>query len=139
MPVRDIARREVVTAKPDTPVAALATELRDLKVGSVVIEEAGAPVGIVTDRDLVVRVLAEDIDPAETTAADVMTDDPATVDSEAGIFAVIDTMLSNGVRRIPIVDGDRIDGIVTHDDLTRLLAEESRELAAVVESESPAF
>jgi len=139
MPVRDIARREVVTAKPDTPIAAVASELRDLKVGSVVIEEAGAPVGIVTDRDIAVRVVAAERDPAETTAADVMTEDPVTVDSDAGVFAVIDAMLDNAVRRIPIVDDGRIDGILTHDDLTRLLAEESRELAAVVESESPAY
>lgn len=139
MPVIDIARREVVTAKPDTPIRAVASELRDLKVGSVVIEQDGNAVGIVTDRDIAVRVVAEDCDPDETVAEDVMTTDPVTVDPDAGIFDVIDAMLSNGVRRIPIVDNGRIDGIITHDDLTRLLAEESRELAAVVESESPAY
>lgn len=139
MPVTDIARRQVVTAKPNTPVTELAAQLRDSRVGSIVIEENGGPVGIVTDRDLTVRVLAENLDPGETTAADVMTRDPATVTSDAGIFDVIDTMLSNGVRRIPLVEDGRIDGIITHDDLTRLLAEEARELAAVVESESPPY
>lgn len=140
MPVSDLAREEVVTARRNTPVADLAKAERDENVGSVVIEDEGRPVGIVTDRDLAVRVLAEELDPATTTAEDVMTEDLCTAATDDGVFELIDSMCENGVRRIPVVDDEgQLAGIITHDDLSRLLADEYRNLAGVVEAESPPY
>jgi len=74
------------------------------------------------------------------TAADVMTADPATIPGEAGVFELTDAMRSAGVRRMPVVDdGGDLAGIVTLDDLNRLLVDELTNLADVVESESPPY
>ncbi|MFB6068917.1 MAG: CBS domain-containing protein [Halobacterium sp.] len=139
MPVRDIARPDTVTARPDDSVATVAAKMRDENVGSVVVVEDGSPVGIVTDRDLAVRTLADGVGPDGHTTADVMTGDPCCVDADAGVFELTEAMREHSVRRIPVVDGDRLEGIVTLDDLNTLFADEQRNLSAVVRSESPPY
>lgn len=140
MPVKDIAVKGVETADPETPVTELAEDMASAGVGSIVVTAEHRPVGIVTDRDLAVRVLAEDVDPATLVAADVMTEDPATVRSTAEELAVATEMYERGVRRMPVVDdGDHLVGIVTLDDLFGLFVAELADLAAVVEAESPPY
>lgn len=133
-------REDVVTARPDTSAQTLAETMRDENVGSVVIEDDHRrPVGIVTDRDLAVRVLAHGSDPTKILARDVMTEDPVTADVEDGVLEATATMRDNDARRLPIVNGEELVGILTLDDLQRLLVDEQRNLAAVVESESPPY
>jgi CBS domain-containing protein len=139
MTVSDLMRTEVVTASPDEPANELATAMRDESVGSVVITEDGAPVGIVTDRDLAVRITADGLDPSEMPARNVMTEDPATVDVDTGIMDLVDTMEEASVRRMPVVDGGELAGIVTLDDLSVLLTSEQQRLADVIEAESPPY
>lgn len=139
MTLETIVRKDVVTASPDTGVRELATAMREETVGSVVIVEEERPVGLVTDRDLTVRILGGDWDPETTTARDVMTSDPVTVPVEAGIFELTEIMEDAEVRRIPVVDGERLAGIVTLDDLYRLLVDELDNLGDVVEAESPPY
>lgn len=133
-------RKEVVTARPDNSVSELAEQMRDENVGSVVIEEDGEPVGIVTDRDLTTRVLADGRDPDGHTARDAMSEDIRTVPSDAGVMDLCNELGDACVRRMPVVGEDgSLEGIITHDDLNTLLADEQRELAAVIEAESPAY
>lgn len=139
MTLDDLARKEPVAATRNASIAEIASLMRDEMVGSVVIEEDDRPVGIVTDRDITVGVTAEGRDPDDVTAADVMTADPVTVDRDAGVFDVIRTMADNGVRRIPVVDGGRLYGIITLDDLDRLLSDERHTLSKVIEAESPPY
>lgn len=140
MTVSDLMRKEVVTAAPDHSVNDVARRMRDENVGSVVIEEEGKPVGIVTDRDLATRVLADGHDPDGRTAADAMTTDLRTVSTDTGVMELCNALGEACVRRMPVVDEDgALAGIITHDDLNTLLANEQRELAAVIEAESPAY
>lgn len=139
MTVADIARTDPVTTPPSTPIDDVARLLRDESVGCVVVTEGDDPRGIVTDRDIAVRITADNLDPEQMTAGDVMTETPVTVDVSAGVVDLCDTMATMGVRRVPVVEGGDLVGIVTLDDLVVLLATELSDLADVVRSESPPY
>lgn len=108
-----------------------AKRMRDGRVGSLVVVRSGRPIGIVTDRDIVVRAVAEGHDPSNTRIGDYVTYDPVTVFVHEGIETASQRMRRHGVRRLPIVDVDGIAvGMVTADDLLVLLG---GEMAAVCE------
>lgn len=140
MTVSDLMREEVVTARPEESVGDIAERMETEKVGSVVVERDGRPEGIVTDRDLATRVLANGGSADGWSAEDAMTADVKTVSTDTGVMELCSEMGDACVRRMPVVDDDGIlAGIVTHDDLHTLLADEQRELAEVIEAESPAY
>jgi CBS domain-containing protein len=139
MPVEDLARSDVVTADPDTSVAALATTMADEAVGSIVITDGETPVGIVTDRDLALRVLGADVDPSTQTAADVMTSDVQTIESTAGFYEVATVMAEHGIRRLPVCEGESLVGIISVDDLNELLADEHQHFADVIRAQRPEY
>ena len=140
MPVIDVARTGVMTAHRDQSAGNLATVMKEENVGSVIVEEEGRPVGIVTDRDLVLEVLEPRADPSAVTAAEIMTESPVTVAEDDGLFEAMTTMHEHAVRRLPVVnaDGD-VAGIVTLDDLFVMLADELDSLTGVIEAESPPY
>ncbi|WEL18495.1 CBS domain [Halorhabdus sp. SVX81] len=139
MPVTDLARSDVVTAQPETPVTELAGRMDAEDVGSVVITDDDTPVGIVTDRDLAIRVLGKQRDRTETTAADVMTEDLETIEADAGFYEATNLMSESGVRRLPVIDGAELSGIITADDLTELIADEEQQLASTIRAQRPAY
>ncbi|WP_027119048.1 CBS domain-containing protein [Natronorubrum tibetense] len=140
MPLENLARTDVVTAQEDESVQELATRMDDSHVGSVVITDGDEPTGIVTDRDLATRVLGEGMDPAETTAADVMSDDPTTVDETAGFYEATELMSEHGIRRLPVCnDSNELVGIITSDDLNELLADEHMQLSDVIRAQRPEY
>jgi signal-transduction protein with cAMP-binding, CBS, and nucleotidyltransferase domain len=139
MPVDDLARGDVVTADTDTPVEELASTMADESVGSVVVTDGDDPVGIVTDRDLTVRVLAGDHDPEESVAADVMTEKLETVDASAGFYDVATLMSDTGIRRVPVVENGDLVGIITLDDVTELLGDEQHHVAEIVRAQRPPY
>jgi CBS domain-containing protein len=117
MQIREVMTESVVTAPPDCSVGAVAEMMRERNVGSVVlVDGGGAPVGFITDRDVAISVVANGRDagdPAEAHASSpVITGDPGMDVNEAATL-----MVSHGVRRLPILDGDRMVGILTLDDL----------------------
>lgn len=111
----------------------VACRMRDYRVGCVVVTRGARPIGIVTDRDLAIRVVAEGRDPKATPVSDVVTYEATTLSREAGVETAVRLMRERGVRRLPIVTDDgRIVGIVTADDLTVLLAQQLAELGGSV-------
>ena len=139
MPIEDLARSDAVTADPGTPVADLAAAMAEKDVGSVVITTDGAPVGIVTDRDLTVRVLGADLDPTDQTAEDVMTDELQTVEPGAGFYEAAEVMADHGIRRLPVSDGDSLAGIIALDDISELLADEHQHLGDIIRAQRPEY
>jgi len=138
--IKTIVREEVVSASPTTTLTELAELMDDENIGSIVIVEDGQPRGIVTDRDITVQAVARGEDPTTATAADVMSDDPVTVEMESGIFGVIRVMTDSNVRRIPAIDEDgQLAGIVTFDDFVVLLGRELKLLSNLVEAEIPPY
>lgn len=139
MPVEDLARSDVITANPGTSVNELAATMADENVGSVVITDDETPVGIVTDRDLTVRVLGEEVDPTDQMAKDVMTSDLCTVEPGAGFYEIATLMADHGIRRLPVCEDDTLVGIITADDVTELLADEQQLLGDMIRAQRPEF
>lgn len=120
-----------VVAELSEPVINVARRMRDFRVGCVVVTRGARPIGIITDRDLVLRVVAEGLDPNTTLVSSVVTYDVTTLPRDAGIDTAVRLMSERGVRRLPIVTDDgRVTGIVTADDLTVLLTQELSQLGA---------
>lgn len=146
--IQEMARKgdDVVTSSPDTGVVELAEIMENENVGCVVVTENGQPTGIVTDRDITLRVVAKEKGPSELTAGDVMTKDLFTASVDDEISDVIQSLGEAGVRRLPIVDGGEIAGIITLDDIVVMLAVEQKSISTeldsvsnVIRSESPPY
>ena len=140
MSVGEFCNREVVVAAGDESVQAGARLMREHHVGDLVlVEERGdtrVPVGIVTDRDLVVEVMAAGIAPEALRLGDVVTGPFFLVHEDDSLFDALEMMRGHGVRRVPVVDADGgLAGIITADDVVGLLAEMLDDLAALVERE----
>ena len=136
MPVGEICNREVVVAERPTTIVEAARLMRRYHVGDlVVVDEVQGrrvPVGMVTDRDLVVEVIAREQPFASCTVSAVMSATVVCVPETAGVIEAIQLMRSHGVRRVPVVDaGGALVGILAADDLLDLLAEELSALARI--------
>jgi CBS domain-containing protein len=138
--VLDYCRMDVITASPYTSVSDIAELMSDSNVGCVVITgDDLRPVGIVTDRDIVVRVVAIGKDPKKTEINDVMTRDPVVVEDGTGLFDAMQFFRDEGIRRLPIVDGDgKLAGIISTDDVIRLIGQEMQYIGDVIRVASPA-
>jgi len=107
----------IVVLGANSTVGEAVRALAATSVGALLVEDAGKLVGIVTNRDLTLRVVGALLDPERTVLAEVMTGAPATLPLGASEEEVLRTMREHRVRRVPLMDGDRIAGIVALDDL----------------------
>lgn len=139
MSVGRICRREVHLADLDESVQTAAKRMRDRRVGTLLVcDPEGLPLGIVSDRDLCARVLADGRDPRRTKVSEVMTRDPVTVRASLPIEDALKQMRSLAVRRLPVVDDqDQLVGVLSLDDVLSLLAEEMREIGELVDRQEP--
>ena len=140
MGIGDICNREVVYVNRDVTVNAACKLMCHYHVGSlVVVDDVNAqrvPVGILTDRDVVVEIDAMDLDAKVITAGDIMSSALVTVQENHGVLETIEIMRFKGVRRMPVVNAEgRLVGIVTIDDLLAVLAEELTDIARIVSRE----
>jgi len=129
----DIMTRDVTTCELNTPLRQVADKMEDEDVGSIPVLENDRLIGIVTDRDIVCRILAEGRDSSTSVAADAMSQDIVTVSREDSVIDAIHKMGENQVRRLPVVDQNyRLRGIISMADIA-LEAERNRELAEALE------
>jgi CBS domain-containing protein len=136
MPVERLLRRPVTTLPPDATCAEAARVMRDENIGCVVVAEEGRPLGVVTDRDLVVRAMAASEDPDKLLLRNVMSGEPVFLGGGRGLDQVLATMRDQGVRRLPIVDdAGQLEGLVSLDDLVVLLSEQLGTLGETVRRE----
>lgn len=140
MAIGEICNREVVIVTRETPVPEAARLMRRYHVGDLVVVEdlsgRRRPVGIVTDRDIVIEVVAMDVPADGITVGDIMSTEVAQVRESEGVYETLRYMRDKGIRRLPVVDRDGwLQGIVTLDDLLILLAEEMSAMAKLVARE----
>ena len=139
--IASICNRDVAFTTRETTVAAGAKLMRHGHVGSLVVVEQlnggkRIPVGIVTDRDIIVEVIATGLDPATMTVGDIMARELVVGRESDSVLETLEIMKFKGVRRLPTVGPDgQLVGIVTVDDLLEILAEQLNELARIVARE----
>ena len=122
--------RDPVMVDPDTPCGQLSKLMRNKSIGSVVVVKDGFPVGVVTERDLVHRVLAEGRDPDKCDADQVCTKPVVAISIYSDVDTAVDLMNEYGIRRLVVVDSkDKVIGILTTDDIARNIRSMSEELA----------
>ncbi|HKI67663.1 MAG TPA: CBS domain-containing protein [Solirubrobacterales bacterium] len=142
MQLSEIMTAGVVTAPPEASAVSVARQMRDNRVGSVVVvDPAGSPVAMVTDRDLAVRVFAEGVDP-EATVGEHASRPLVCGEPEMELDEAAALMVQHRARRLPVVDGGSLVGIVTLDDIavrTGNLELAQRMTAEVIEGALPQF
>lgn len=122
MNVTDLMTTDLAICSRNTPLPDAARTMRDQAIGDVLVrDDDGRLCGIVTDRDLVVRALADGGDPSSKTLGEVCSGSVHTVKTDAEIGDVIALMERESLRRVPVVDGDRPVGIVSLGDLAERL------------------
>jgi len=122
IPVRKVSKKTVITVGPNDGVLEAARLMREKDVGSVVVVRGGKPVGILTDRDITVRVVADGRDGGATRVEDVMTGGVITATEDIRAAELVKLIDDYGIRRIPIVDADgMLTGIITLDDILRIV------------------
>lgn len=139
MSVKRICNPEVDVISADETVQTAAGRMHARKVGTlVVVNKRQEPVGIVTDRDLAVRIVAEGRDATMTQVGEVMTRDPETVRETTAVEDALRIMRNGSFRRVPVVDhDDRLVGLLSLDDILHLLAHHFAQIGDLVERESP--
>ncbi|GHC82332.1 oxidoreductase [Nocardiopsis terrae] len=123
--VAEVMSPIVRSVTPDTHLREIAQIMRDENVGDVVVTESGHLRGIVTDRDIVVRCLAAGGDPDRVRAQDVCSSELVTVPRQSSVGDAVHAMRSATVRRLPVVEGDEVVGVVTMGDLARAVDSDS--------------
>lgn len=139
MTVGKICSRSVDTAFATDTVQGAARRMQDRNVGTLVVVNARQePIGIVTDRDLALRVLSLGGDPFQITVDQVMTRDPQTVPEDMDIEETVRRMRAGRCRRMPVVDDSgRLVGLISLDDILRSMANEFRGVDGLLQHESP--
>lgn len=117
MVVDQIMTRSAVVMPRSALVAEAARAMRLSDIGDVLVEDCNQLYGIVTDRDIVVRTVAEGLDPEQTTLGDICSTTLITVTPDDSVDEAVRRMADNAIRRLPVVDGDRVVGIVSLGDL----------------------
>ncbi|HYW77033.1 MAG TPA: CBS domain-containing protein [Gammaproteobacteria bacterium] len=141
MRVDEICSKNVIVVSRDESVSTVAQLMREYHVGAVVVTEQThgrrQPVGIVTDRDLVVELLAKGLDMDAVTAGDLTAPNLVTVPAESSVLEAIEIMSNRGVRRLPVVDGTgrELVGILAVDDVLAVLSRSVQRVASLIRYE----
>lgn len=115
--VRDIMTTNPRTFEEDIPVAEAARAMRDDDIGDVIVCGEGEVLGIVTDRDITVRVTAEGRDPSQVALGEVCSGDVITLSPDDPVDRAVELMRNKAIRRLPVVEGKRPVGVVSLGDL----------------------
>lgn len=140
MPIGEFCNREVIVADRNTSVLEAAQLMREYHVGCLVVVESldgpRRPIGLVTDRDIVVEVVAENVAPETVKLGEIMTGKLSTICVTDGVYDTLRYMREHGFRRMPVVNElGELAGIVSMDDYLGLLAEEMTELTRLIARE----
>ncbi|GAA1525480.1 CBS domain-containing protein [Dactylosporangium maewongense] len=115
--VKNIMTSAPLTIDVDAPITAAAELMRDADIGALVVTATSGVRGVLTDRDVTVRVVATGADPATTAVGDVVAPDLVAVSPHDDVDTATELMRTNALRRLPVLDGDNLVGIVSLGDL----------------------
>jgi CBS domain-containing protein len=116
--VLELKGNDVVTVSPETAVLGAVQQMNDRRIGALLVVERGRPVGIFTERDVLVRVVAAGLDPRTTPVGEVMTRNPVVIRSDATVSQAMVVITEKRCRHLPVLDGGRLCGLISIGDLT---------------------
>jgi CBS domain-containing protein len=123
MEVADLCKYRAVTISPRADLLEAARTMREQHVGFLVVSDRNMPVGVITDRDIVLEAVAAAVDPREVTVGDAMTAEPVTLTADTPLEEALESLRLAGIRRAPVVDdGGRVVGVLSMDDVLDHLA-----------------
>lgn len=117
VPVRDVMSKDVKVVRPDSSVREVVAAMNRYNVGSMVVVQGDRPVGVISERDILRRVVEPCLSPETLTAGQVMTSPVYTISETASIDEVAALMEEKKIRKIPVVDKEKIVGIITFTDI----------------------
>lgn len=138
--VREAMNKSVITISPDATVAEAAKLMADKNIGCVVVVENEKPVGIVTERDITYCVAATDMKPSLVKVRDIMTRKLITISPDALLVDASKKMVKHNIRRLPVIENDRLVGIISNKDILAIAPgqiEILRELVAMKQEGEP--
>lgn len=140
MTIGALCTHKVITVDRDIDIAAAASVMRDNHIGYLIVTDVksggGTVIGVLTDRDVVVKVTAKDVDPHSLTVGDVMTPDPLTAAEDDGVSETLHRMRRLGVRRVPVVGArGQISGVLSLDDVIDHLVAQLSDVAGSMNNE----
>jgi CBS domain-containing protein len=137
MLAKNVMKTEVVTVSPSVPITEAALSMREEDIGVlVVVDDGGRPGGIITDRDIVVSVVANSKNPVEILVEEVMTKKLIVVQEDTSIFEILKILAKNNIRRVPVMKKGKLVGIVSVDDLIVVITTELSNLALALSGTS---
>jgi len=138
MSLQNYCRKPVVRISPETNITEACQLMEQNNIGCLVVERAGKLFGIITDRDIALRVTGAKREPDTTKVKDIMTPDPIRISVDKDLHHLTAMMHAYHVRRVPIVNGfDTTLGIVTLDDLIAQLGDDMSEIGKAISEEFP--
>ncbi|QBY55782.1 CBS domain-containing protein [Cupriavidus oxalaticus] len=139
MRVQDICSAKAVHVPLSCTLQEAAVQMRDRHVGALIVTENSPSgtraIGMVTDRDMVIDATASGADPCRTEVIDVMTRGLVAISRDAAVAEAIELMLSHGVRRLAVLDGEAVSGVISLDDLLGALAADWGMIASLIRNE----
>jgi CBS domain-containing protein len=117
--VRDIMRRNVKTVRTDDSVHAAVLKMNKFQIGSVIVTNNGRAVGIITERNILERIVEPRLDPGTIWAKDIMSSPLVTVGPNDAVEEAAKIMAQKRIKKLPVVEGDKIVGVVSTSDIVR--------------------
>ncbi len=117
--VRDIMSRNIKTVRPDDTSLDAVRKMNKFRIGSVIVINSGRPVGIITERNILQKIVEPRHDPANIKVKDIMTSPLITIDPNTAVDEAAKIMATNTIKTLPVIDKDKILGIVTSSDIVR--------------------
>jgi CBS domain-containing protein len=139
MSLREFCQRQVISIAPENSIVEACRLMENHDIGCLVVQEKGKMCGILTDRDVALKVSGQSKDPNRTRVREVMSRSPIRIPVDKGLQELTNLMRVHRVRRVPIVDGlDEVLGIVTMDDVLQLIGGEISDLGNALAKTLPA-
>lgn len=117
--VRDVMAKNVKTVKTDDTVHAAVKKMNKFDIGSVIVTASGRPVGIITETNIMRRIVGPRMDPATIWAKDIMTGPLITTDPNADLTEAAKLMAKNNINRLPVMEGDKLVGLLSSTDIVK--------------------
>ena len=132
MLVRDVMNRDVKTIEPSESVMEAASQMNEFRIGCLVVVRNEKLVGIITERDILEKVVAEDRKASEVKVSQVMTRDPVLIEDDKDISDAVEIMSNSQVKKLPVISGHSLVGILTAADLANVQPELLKQISALM-------